>query len=184
MRMKTCIDTSAKKRHGFTLIELLLTLTVLGVLLVVGMPGFRALIDSSAISGQVAMYSQALNTARYLAVSSRRGVTLCTLNDAGRCTGNWDTDLSLFYDDERDGILASERHIITLIGIPPGDTTKVRWRGFGENRFLHVRASGSYRQNGRFTFCPSPAGDGTATPGRTVIVNVLGRTRVEKYLCR
>lgn len=172
--------TTATQR-GMTLVELLVTLAVIALMVAVGIPGYRSLTEGAKLTGRVAMYTQALHTARYLAVSGGRGITLCALDTTGHCTGNWGADLALFRDNERAGVLAAQGDLIAVIGMPPGDSTNVRWRGFGENRFLHVRASGSYRQNGRFTFCPSPARAGDA--GRSVVVNVTGRTRVERYSC-
>ncbi|MFP5383916.1 MAG: GspH/FimT family protein [Gammaproteobacteria bacterium] len=166
---------------GFTLVELLVTLVLVGILVGLGVPAMRGLIAPAAMQSWVTSYHMALRTTRHMAVSANRGVTLCALDDNGRCTGQWDRRLALFFDPGRTGQLQDAADLITHTKITDGENIRVTWRGFGERRFLHVRANGSYRQNGRFTFCGQTAAPGGQ--GRQIVVNVTGRTRVEPAAC-
>lgn len=173
-----------QRKNGFTLIELLVTLAVIAILVTVGIPAFRHITASSDLSAHTALYNQAIHTARYLAVSSGRGVSLCSLDPQQRCDGNWNRDLTLFYDDARQGKLLREIDTILVVAVPGHEQRMaVSWRGFGERRFLNVRASGAYRQNGRFTFCPVTAKSAGQTSGKAIVINVTGRTRIEKAEC-
>lgn len=166
------------RARGYTLVELLVTLAVIGIMLGMGIPAMRSLIAPTALQAWVSTYDQALHTTRHLAVSANRGVSMCELDDGGNCTGRWGRQVTLFFDQDRDGRLARPEDIIARASINDTDAMRVQWRGFGERRFLHARATGSYRQNGRFTFCP-----GHQQAGRQLIVNVTGRTRAEPLDC-
>ena len=170
-------------KRGYTIIELLVVLAVVGIAASIAVPAWRQLDASSRLGAHVALYAQALHTARTLAVSSGRHVSLCPLDANGRCDGNWDQDLTLFYDDARRGELVEPGDAIALVAIPGNERMDVRWNGFGERRFLNVRSTGRYRQNGRFRFCPHGQVAGSIAQGRAIVVNVTGRTRVEKTTC-
>lgn len=166
---------------GFTLIEMLVTMLVISIIAGLGVPAMRGLMAPAAMQSWVTSYHMALRTTRQVAVSANRGVTVCPLDEAGRCTGRWDHSLALFFDQGRTGQLQDEADLIARTTITGGEGIQVVWRGFGERRFLHVRANGSYRQNGRFTFCPQTTRSGNQ--GRQIVVNVTGRTRVEPASC-
>lgn len=166
---------------GFTLTELMVTLALAGILLSLGIPAMRGLLAPSTMQSWVTSYHHALRTTRHVAVTANRGVTLCVLDEKQRCSGQWDRRLSLFFDRGRSGRLQDEQDLIAQPLIGGSDDIHVSWRGFGEQRFLHVRANGSYRQNGRFVFCWKRPVSGNH--GRQIVVNVTGRTRVEPAPC-
>lgn len=166
---------------GFTLVEMLVTLVIIGVIASLGVPAMQGLIAPSSMQSWVTSYHHALRSGRQIAVASNLGVTLCALDDDRRCTGQWDRQLSLFFDRGRTGQLHDPRDLIARTEITGSDQVRVRWSGFGERRFLHVRANGSYRQNGRFVFCAGNPAPGNH--GRQIVVNVTGRTRVEPVNC-
>ncbi|MFZ5757695.1 MAG: GspH/FimT family pseudopilin [Pseudomonadota bacterium] len=170
-----------QRMHGLTLIELVVVLAVTAVLFGVGVPAWRSLTATSAVQAHVSLFSQAIQTARMLAVTRNLPVTLCALDTAGTCSGNWGDNLTLFYDRERDGHLGESDERISDLLIPDGNRTDVRWQGFGRRHFLNARSNGTWRQNGRFTFCPRSAGTGHA--GRELVVNVTGRTRSAPVTC-
>lgn len=167
--------------RGFTLTELLVVLGLVAILMALGSAQSGQLIDAARLDSNVSMHHQALYTARHIAVTAGRNVTLCPADAALRCTGRWGSDLALFFDDERNGLLEEPRDLVARVVIPEGGRVRVAWRGFGRPKFLTVRANGAYRQNGRFTFCP--ASTAIPLPGRSLVVNVTGRTRVERIRC-
>lgn len=172
---------SNKIRGGFTLIELMVTLAVIVIIVSIGVPGFRGLIAPSGMHTWVSLYAQAVQTARYIAVDRNRTVSLCELDEQKRCTGHWGPQLHLFFDAERDGMLQNDNDAIMRVDLPTAVPMRVAWRGFGQSRFLSVRGNGAYRQNGRFTFCTA---DQPEDPGRALVINVTGRSRVESTDCK
>lgn len=164
---------------GFTLIELVVTITVLGIIASLGIPAMRGLVASAAMQAHVTTYAQALHTARHLAVSRGRPVTLCALDAQQRCSGRWRQHLSIFEDNDRDGTLASARDILVDVVVKGDDDIRVEWRGFGARHYLTARPDGRWRQNGRFRFCDARHPEA----GRAIVVNVTGRTRAERETC-
>lgn len=78
-----------KKQSGFTLIELMVTISILAILLGIGVPSFRAMIEGNRIRTVTNDLVIALQFARSEAVKRGIPVTLCSSNDQAACTGTW-----------------------------------------------------------------------------------------------
>lgn len=167
--------------RGYTLIELLTTIAVLVTLYGIGVPVYRTLTETSAVQAHVAAFSQALHTSRLLAITRGQPVTLCALSAERICNGEWGANLTLFYDRDRAGRLLDAGDRIAEVSIPDADRIQVSWQGFGKRNFLNARPNGSWRQNGRFTFCP-PERAGRRD-GREIVINVAGRIRSGAMRC-
>lgn len=163
---------------GFSLLEMLLALALVSIMLSVGVPSWQSMIRDSTVSGLAQNYLRAFNTARHASVYSTRTVSICALDDVGRCSGKWGRHFSVFYDDDRNGVLAGQADLIEVADLAGGEDVTVSFRAFGGSRFVSLRKSGQYRQNGTFRFCPAAGGR-----GRAIIINVVGRARVEKIAC-
>ncbi|MCB1909600.1 MAG: GspH/FimT family pseudopilin [Rhodocyclaceae bacterium] len=68
--------------RGFTLIELMMTLTIFGILLMVGVPALRGFIVSSDLTGQANDILAAINLARAEAVRRGQRVIFCPVQTA------------------------------------------------------------------------------------------------------
>lgn len=88
---------------GFTLIELLITITLVVILLMAGVPGMRHLI----INNQLQAYTSNLLIDLVLArsESSKRGmlVFVCASVDGLTCSGTWDQGYIVLADSNRSG---------------------------------------------------------------------------------
>ena len=166
--------------RGYTLIELLTVIAIMATLYGIGVPLYRTLVEGSAVHAHVAAFSQAVHTSRLLAITRNQPVTLCALSAELSCSGDWGANLTMFYDRDRDGRLLAAGDRIADITIPDGERIQVRWQGFGKRDFLNARPNGSWRQNGRFTFCPRGAGQ---REGREIVINVAGRIRNGAVRC-
>jgi len=167
-----------RNMRGLTLLELVVTVAIVALVLGVGVPGMRTLIRDAQLSSLVSTYMHGFNSARYLAVTRHRQIALCVLNADNKCTGKWAENPTLFFDDDRDGTLASRDDLIEQISLPAPEHVDVTFRAFGNARYVSLRANGHYRQNGTFRFCPRGAAS-----GRAIVINVTGRTRSEKIAC-
>lgn len=79
-----------KNQKAFTLIELLVTVSVLGILAAMAVPGFRSQIIKSESSALAEDTLGAINFARLEAIKRGRAVTLCPVNNAGdNCGNDW-----------------------------------------------------------------------------------------------
>ncbi|MFZ5722054.1 MAG: GspH/FimT family protein [Pseudomonadota bacterium] len=159
------------------MLELLVVVALLMLLLVVGVPSLQAVSRDAGVSGVAGNYLHAFNSARYAAVAGQRAVSMCDLRE-GACSGAWRRQLTIFYDDNRDGRLAAAGDIVDVVNLETPADIAVTFRAFGTTRYLHVRRGGYYRQNGTFRFCPAGGGG-----GRAIVINVAGRARAERIVC-
>lgn len=164
--------------RGFTLLELMLVMAIVTILLAVGVPSFREFSRDAEVSGITSNYLHAFNSARYAAVATQRPVSICNLGGDGRCDGRWSNRLTVFYDDDRDGSLARSGDVIDAVQTRTPHGVRVTLRAFGKTRYISLRSSGHYRQNGTFRICPARGGR-----GRAIVINVVGRARTEAIAC-
>jgi len=167
-----------RNARGITLPELLCAMFVITLALGTGLPAMQTLVRDAQLSGLVAVYLHAFNSARYTAVASHRQVTMCPLDATGTCTGNWSGDLTIFHDDNRDGRLQEHTDVIERINLGAPADIGVTLRAFGGTRYITLRGNGQFRRNGTLRFCPRGAGT-----GRAIVINVTGRARTEQIAC-
>lgn len=166
--------------QGLTLIELCATLLVVTIIVSVGYPMMDRLVIDARLSAVSGTYLHGFNTARYAAVASGRDVTLCTLATPGnRCSGNWSSNITIFYDDNRNGTMEDRDDLIMHTPGAGSEKMRITLRAFGGQRFLTLRSTGLYRRNGTFTLCPPPPHGN----GRSIIINAAGRARTERVAC-
>lgn len=91
-----------KNQKAFTLIELMVTVTVVAVLIVVGVPNFKDLVLNNKSQALGEDFSTRLNQARYEAVKRSARVTVCASSNsttsAPTCTGDWKDGYLVFVD--------------------------------------------------------------------------------------
>ncbi len=109
--------------HGFTIIELMVVLVVMGLLMTVGVPSFRALMADNQANNSAQEMLYALQLARAEAVKRNQMVSLCPSSDQTSCTGsgNWHVGWIMFLDTSGNGVRDSSEQIIRIQN--PLDTT-------------------------------------------------------------
>ncbi|MEQ8231741.1 MAG: GspH/FimT family pseudopilin [Gammaproteobacteria bacterium] len=87
-------------QRGFTIIELMAVVAVLGILLAIGVPSFRALLADNRIVSQLNQFSSTLALARSEAVKANRRVVVCPSTDGASCASgvDWDVGWISFID--------------------------------------------------------------------------------------
>lgn len=90
-----------KKAHGFTLVELMVTLAIAAIILTLGVPSFRDLIQNNRITTQSNILVGFLQNARLEAVKRNLTVHVC-IDDSpssNSCDGsNWQDGFKLWID--------------------------------------------------------------------------------------
>ena len=76
----------AMKKNGFTLLELLVTVAVAAIVLTIGVPSFKAVIENNRRVSAVNDFLAALTLTRSEAIKKNRRVTLCKSNDQTSCS--------------------------------------------------------------------------------------------------
>jgi type IV fimbrial biogenesis protein FimT len=165
---------------GFTLVELMIALTLVGLLLLVALPGFRNWIAAYELRSTAEQLANSLMLARTEAIRRGHRVNLCKSTDRLRCadTGDWDRGWLLFADVDRDGQIGSDDVPLRAEDVAAPDITiranrpleaYVSYTSLGHARLL----SGAL-QMGTFVVC---------RPGQNAIHVVLansGRVRTER----
>lgn len=91
-----------KNQKAFTLVELLVTVAVVGVLIVVGIPSFKEQVSNNKSKALNEDFVTRLNQARYEAVKRSARVSICASSNSTTatptCTGSWTEGYILFVD--------------------------------------------------------------------------------------
>ena len=171
-----------KNNRGFTLTELLVTVAVLIVLLVVGVPEYRSMTENNRQVAAINTMVGDLNLARTEAVKRSRTVTLCGSTDGATCdTANWESGWIVFTDRDRnqdvdagDGDILISRNT----GLPAGLT--LRGIKFANADYIQYHPSGGMlgSDDGTFVVCDSKPNN--TTRARAVNVTTLGRVSVAR----
>jgi type IV fimbrial biogenesis protein FimT len=94
--------------RGFTLVELLVTLAVLAIVVVAGVPGFESVVNGNRLAAAANETIAALQTARIEAIRRNRRVAVCASADANAgasatCGAGAADGWLVFVDNDRDG---------------------------------------------------------------------------------
>ncbi|MEX1033050.1 MAG: GspH/FimT family pseudopilin [Cellvibrionaceae bacterium] len=160
---------------GFTLLELLSVLTISLIIVQVGIPTYRDLLQRH--QSRVAIYQvlNAVNFARATAVTQGATVSICPRRGTDDCGREWRKGLIVFVDANSNGD-REESDRVLLVSPPFPENSSMTWSSFGSNNHLRFVASGAtINQNGSFTYCPPSK---NAVYARQVVVNKIGRARL------
>lgn len=162
-----------KALQGFTLHEILITTAIIS-----------ALAWSIGALGQVAAKQRLQTThselatlitmARWQAMSNTNRVTLCPLQEHGRCQLPWSGTLTNFLDSNGNRTLDPGEEIIARMTLP--SHTTLTWRGMAPTHSLHFSGNGlTFVSNGTFTLCHRNINE-----TRRIILNKQGRLKSER----
>ncbi|MFK4025976.1 prepilin-type N-terminal cleavage/methylation domain-containing protein [Stutzerimonas balearica] len=161
-----------KRRLGFTLVELMTTLCVLAVLLGIGAPSLRNLIETSRQQTQINTLIADLSFARANAITSGKMISLCAGQD--RCSGSsvWAEQIMIFRDTNMNGRFDADDVLLQVSSMPA--TQSWAWNNFRNRNYLSFKPDGTtHSLNGSFTLC----NDGTAV--RKLVISITGRVRLD-----
>jgi len=94
--------------RGFTVAELLITLSIAGILVVIGVPNFTTMIRNNRMSTQINEMVAEVSFARSEAVKRGMPVTVCKRNTAGNAcnnAGTWLDGWIVFSDINSNGVV-------------------------------------------------------------------------------
>lgn len=190
------------KQKGFTLAEVVITILILGILAAMAAPSFRDVIRSNRLTSGANAFLGALNYARSEAVNRNQRVVVCKSDDGQRCntsrTVGYEQGWMVFVDKDDDAIFDSAGgddydeetgdKLLRVQDALPGETTLtsdstrnslndyVAYMGDGRTRAANGRV-----QNGCLELIDAPESDNPS--GRQILINTIGRVRVEEGTC-
>ena len=157
---------------GFTLIELMVTVTMIAIVLMVGVPSFQSSIRNSALTAGINEFIAALNFARGEAI--KRGVNVTVAGTSS--TVGWEGGWQIFTDSPN-----SQNHYGTLEGtdqvlrthgpIRTGYTLRGNTNFIS---FISYKPNGISTDIGSFALCDATAAL-TPSTARVIAVSTLGR---------
>lgn len=103
------LNSPSYSHRGFTLIELMVTIAILGILIMLAVPSFQALIASSRLTTATNDLIGAFAQARSNAIKVGNRVTVCMSANGTSCTdtGGWEQGWISFVDTTRSGTTAA-----------------------------------------------------------------------------
>lgn len=165
--------------RGTTLLELMLTLSIIGVLLLVAIPTgveWRAKIRAEVTINQL---FASIRYAQSEATRLGKRVILCPTTQGERCAVDWSTGYMIFVDQNGDRTVADSSQVLAVYRLQlAGD--KLRWQGSRSQAYFEWMPSGLHRQqNGTFVYCSWR--DNAYRQRRGLIVSKTGRVRFAPF---
>jgi type IV fimbrial biogenesis protein FimT len=172
-----------KNNHGFTLIELIVTLAVVSIVLLTGIPALNQMTDNNRLVTQINSIAGSLALARSEAIKTATTVTLCVSTNGAACDGtaatNWENGWLVFTDSNRDNAINGSSDTLIRIQDQFNGGTTLRLSLYDVPGVIQFLADGTTRDRdsngtsvGTFTLCEST---NTATKAKAVNVNFIGR---------
>lgn len=172
-----CQEPPLVENSGFTLIELIITLTVLGVLLGIAVPGISNFVQSNRLVALTNGLVADVNLARSEAIKRGSDIGICKSDNGTSCTasGTWDNGWIIFVDADSSGTWST------------GDTVLRIHESLTGNNSMSASAANIvvYNKSGRIT---AGAGDYTLcnsklSQSRTIRLQSTGHSMLIKGAC-
>jgi prepilin-type N-terminal cleavage/methylation domain-containing protein len=163
------------KLRGFTLFELLLSLVLLSLALAIAIPPLGNSLQRHQVFADSKSLLHLVKMARQSAVFESARVVVCATDASQRCTRNWNQDVTVFTDRNRNNRIDGDDRIV-VHWQQNKRRSDIRWRGFGPG-YLRFRESGAAAENGAFTLCPA---DGDIRNARQLVINRVGRAYISR----
>ena len=163
-----------RNNSGFTLIETITTLSVACILLAIGIPSFKSIIQTNRMAAARNSITVHLNLARSEAVKRNTNVVLCPSSDGLDCKNNmiWNDGYIMFTDNNKSGRFEAGEEILRYINLSSGS---IRISTTTGRRKAVYNANGFSRGNNvTFTFCDA----NNQIDPKAVIVSNSGRARL------
>ena len=172
-----------KNIQGFTLIELIVTLAVVSILLLTGIPMLNQMTTNNRLVTQINNIAGSLAVARSESIKRGNSITLCGSTDGATCnSSSWESGWIVFSDADNNAVLSStagtSESMLRIVGQFSGGST-LRLSQSDSTSIIRYKPDGSLRDLGTdgtnkatFTLC-----DNTATPTKAKAINInpLGR---------
>ncbi len=188
-----------KKNSGFTLTELMVTLVIVGIIAVVGVPSLRTITQGGQLVSSSNELVSAVHVARSEAIKLNRKVTICASANGTSCSNGvkWQEGWIVFIDANDDrvgtgvacsaaadintdcllrahGAIDDVSQTLSITGTFDSNNLPIQWFTF-TSRGLPKDAGAS--RSGVFSVC-SFDGSNNIVGSRAVVLSIAGRVRI------
>jgi len=158
---------------GFTLIELMISISILSILTAIAYPNLNAFLSQMRVDNEISVLHRLLFSARNAAINNALPVTVCPLNDLNQCTTQWQNEISVFIDLNKNNTYDPTNNEILLRTKPAIRKDDKLQYGLWRSRIIYAptgRTSG-WGSNGTFKYCPK----GYPEKSRAIRIATSGR---------
>jgi len=171
-----------KNIQGFTLIELIVTLAVVSILLLTGIPMLNQMTSNNRLVTQINNIAGSLAVARSESIKRGASITLCGSTDGATCnSSSWESGWIIFSDANNNAVFDSATESMLKIVAPFSGGSTLRLSQSDSASIIRYRSDGSLRDldadatltdRGTFTLCDNTA---STTKAKAININPLGR---------
>ncbi len=141
----------ARRNTGFTLIELMISIVVIWILFGIATPNFTRLYQKNIADAVQESIYYTFQTARSLAISEQKHITICGSNTGTVCERYWSEYIIIFEDTDNDHI-PNTNEIRQLKSISAKGVIKTRI-ALGRN-YTRLNTHGRPSYTGSMLICP------------------------------
>ena len=164
-----------KNNHGFTLIELMVTMAVVSIVLLTGIPALNQMTERNRLVTQINSISGSLTLARSEAIRAGTVVTVCATSNATTCNvTTWHSGWMAFTDKDKDAVVDAGTDTIILIHDAFNGDSELRLTLNPSAGVFQFLPDGSSRNAPRSTFILCPK-DKVVNNAKAININFIGR---------
>lgn len=164
-------------QRAFTLVELLIAIALIMIVASLAAPSLGQLRQKHQLQAFQAELQRLITHARHQAMVSHRRVTICAMDQQGRCVSLKKGLLTSFIDSNGNRMLDAQESVLQTLAIP--SHIKGNWRGMQPIHSLHFSNLGyTFVSNGTFTLCH----EGGLEQYRQLALNKQGRVQPTSHL--
>ena len=172
------LQTQSDKQNAFTLIELMFTIALSMILLSVGIPSFKDMVQKSKVTAQINQLRGALFLARETAIQRNKKTVICPSSDSTSCSNSWSNGYIVFIDQNEDRTF-NDGDILMQTYQNIEKDIMISWRAFGYKNSLQWLPTGiTNHQNGTFEICYL----NNQELAKALIISKSGNVRLSKDL--
>lgn len=168
-----------KQSQGLTLPELLITLSIIAILIGIGTPSFKTLIEHRRSELVMDQLKQLIYFTRYKAIQTGGYVIMCPSINSVKCSNNWLDPIIVFNDQNMNKAVDTNEVVSRMLKpLQNGETLKLR--ASANKKYLLFNGRGfTHGLFGNLTFCQA---NQTIKGAHRLTINRLGRVRIHKDL--
>lgn len=156
-------------KKGFSLVELLVSLVIVVILLLVGIPAYQNFVLLTHSNSTVASLANVLQYTRSEAIRRNTPIKFCMSSDQKTCGGSWESG-QIIIDES-----AAEKKVLRVFPALAGNDRLTWDSSLGTDSYIEFSAAGTTTgQQGSFYYCPK----GKSKYAKAVIVSYSGRIRI------